>query len=223
MERLVNIAGIITIACIIIISILALVDAYIDMKAMHYSVNNILKDISSSLPVRDTLNKKDIEVVFNSNLVKLESKTNTLLQANTISFLFQIFSFALITIGGYLLLFYNRKFNLIKKNSESITKNELSNQVITYLLYSITLVHLIKAKKVNTASEYLPKLRSYLSKTDEILTKKLVYSDEKTVIVCMNLQEDVTTKLKVLKAKGVHVEDILNTIESIKAHLKLMI
>ncbi|HRQ30252.1 MAG TPA: hypothetical protein PLU49_09290, partial [Saprospiraceae bacterium] len=140
--------------------------------------------------------------------------------ANTISFLFQIFSFGLIALGGYLLIFYEKKFNTIKKNSEKIIMNTLSNQIIAYLLYSASLVYHINPKNSKTRSRYLPKLRTYIKEIDRVLTLKSEYVDDGLVEICLNLNEDILTQLKLFKTQGIHEDELIETVKNIELTLK---
>ena len=80
MNGLIKFIGIIAVSSIILISTLVLIDAYLDIKSMHYSIGADLNHLSENISKKDTISKENIELIFDLNIVKLEGKINTLLQ-----------------------------------------------------------------------------------------------------------------------------------------------
>lgn len=200
-------------------------DAYVDLKSMHYTIKVSLTDLSSTFNKQDTLTKELIEPIFDSKISKLESATDTLLQSNTVSFLFQILAFALISIGGYFLIYFQNKSKMIEENAERIAlinnqviENEKSMTVISNYIYSTVLLYRIPSGRSPMVIEILPKLRSYFSHVKSYLSQDDVYLNESVLLTCINIQSEINIKISALNTNN-RFQDLIKLNNEIKGLL----
>ena len=119
MYALSNILLILMFIVMMFVSSFTIIGAFRNLLDTNNKIENVLNDLYKDSKNNPLIQEGKLSPIYKAYIERLEYKSKGMLDSSTISFLFQIFSLALISAGVYLLSRSHRNL----KNAEKIVKN----------------------------------------------------------------------------------------------------
>jgi len=152
---------------VMILSFIILIGAFVDHKNTNKEIEAYI--IEHRLLQKDTSGVLKVIPNLDSTLDKVEFKVDKLLEGNTVSFLFQLFTILLISIGVYILDKSNEKQKKIEKETDEfvnhmnrwkdlVNSNQLVLGLSNILADAVQYCRLFKSDN-SKASNYIPPIR----------------------------------------------------------------
>jgi heme/copper-type cytochrome/quinol oxidase subunit 4 len=154
--------------CLVIISIIVIVGAYYSLQETNMHFKRIITDINHKISIDSSFATKP---EAKSYLEQLESKSSMILDSSTISYLFQLFTIALVSAGVYLLSESHKNMLKMKRSVKSVVSYITFQNIVRLEMYFSQAHQLSLSIKTdaNTNQALIPVLQKRLTMIEDDL------------------------------------------------------
>jgi uncharacterized protein (UPF0333 family) len=175
MEGLGNLLLILMFIVIMVVNAYVLIAAFSNLQLTNYNIERTIMKIYNHLPKYSMKKKCELKTSHKANIERLQAQAKGTLDSSTISFLFQVFTLALISAGVYILKRSSSNVRAAEKKTELVgpfaANATFSYSIASHCLNALQITKLLKTSPNEFKKGCIPVLRDSLKELKKVIQK----------------------------------------------------